>query len=158
MASNLHNETTTISLQVLNTIQSFLRSYIHVSSLAVTNDNAHVAPLITATKTFISERGSYKSFSRTTETFMERTRAKIALRTLPICTGRRRWDHAHLLHPRVFVFHNVRASYFCNELHLYEQNSEFYTFVERSNHLLAKKSSVSTDSMSYDTEGIEAVK
>jgi hypothetical protein len=56
MASNLHNETTTISLQVLNTNQSFLRSYIHVSSLAVTNDDAHVTPLITATKTFISER------------------------------------------------------------------------------------------------------
>lgn len=27
-------------------------------------------------------------------------------------------DHAHLLHPSIFVFHNVRIPYFCDELHL----------------------------------------
>lgn len=35
-------------------------------------------------------------------------------------------DGTHLLHPRIFAFHNVRGPYFRNELHLYEQNDDFH--------------------------------
>jgi hypothetical protein len=35
-------------------------------------------------------------------------------------------DHAHLLYPSLFVFHNVRIPYFCNELHLYEHSTRWW--------------------------------
>lgn len=37
-------------------------------------------------------------------------------------------DHAHLLHPSIFVFHNVRIPYFCDELHLHEHSARRWIF------------------------------
>jgi 3-polyprenyl-4-hydroxybenzoate decarboxylase len=47
-------------------------------------------------------------------------KSKIALSVLPLCTA---WkgDQAHLLHPGLFVLHNVRVPYFRNQLHLRER-------------------------------------
>jgi hypothetical protein len=43
-------------------------------------------------------------------------KGKIALRVLPLA------DQAHLLHPGLFVLHDVRVPYFRYQLHLHERS------------------------------------
>lgn len=60
------------------------------------------------------------SFIRTVEASRKGTRPETALRMLQqLWTAASAGDHAHLLHPSIFVFHNVRIPYFCDELHLF---------------------------------------
>jgi hypothetical protein len=107
MASNLYNEAkiTTISLQVQIQLRAYFTSYIDVSSLAVASHKSTHSFLITPTKAFIQDHTNPSIGSLKHEGMAQK---KILLFG-PYQYAYISKYHAHLLHPRVFLFHNVRT-------------------------------------------------
>jgi hypothetical protein len=111
MACNLYNESkiTTISLHVQIHLRAYFTSYIDVSSLAVADHKTTRSTLITRTKEFIQNHTNPSIGSLKHEGMAQEQILLYGPCQVPICIYRRSKDHAHLLHPRVFLFHNVRT-------------------------------------------------